>query len=206
MVPKFLGGWGLKNIFLFAKALATKGGWRLIHLESIWMQVIIHKYLAPKMVEEWIRNPKKTHAGGSVIWKAVVKSFNLIGPNLAWNVGNGRCVWIGVDPWVGCTQKHILPAHTVASLRERNIIYLHQLAILGLQDIWVRSWRQASFLDLDEQDGGELACYIGELNRSLLQLRDREDELIWDVDPCGRYTPKSGYLKLSADGILREPV
>ena len=26
-VPKGLGGWGLKNIFLFAKALSAKGGW-----------------------------------------------------------------------------------------------------------------------------------------------------------------------------------
>jgi len=25
--PKALGGWGSKNIFLFSKALAAKGGW-----------------------------------------------------------------------------------------------------------------------------------------------------------------------------------
>ena len=25
--PKYLGGWGLKNIFFFAEALSTKGGW-----------------------------------------------------------------------------------------------------------------------------------------------------------------------------------
>jgi hypothetical protein len=29
-VPKTLGGWGLKNIFLFTKALAAKSSWRLI--------------------------------------------------------------------------------------------------------------------------------------------------------------------------------
>ena len=27
VVPKGLGGWWLKNIFLFTKALAAKGGW-----------------------------------------------------------------------------------------------------------------------------------------------------------------------------------
>ena len=41
---------------------------------------------------------------------------------------------------------------------------------------------------------------------ALIQLRDRVDELVWDVDPSGRYTPKGGYLKLSVDGLLKDPV
>ena len=89
MVPKGLGGWGLKNIFLFAKALATKGGCRLIYSESLWTQFIIHKYLSLETVEEWIQNPRKTHAGGSVIWKVVVKYFELIRSNSrgTWKMG-----------------------------------------------------------------------------------------------------------------------
>ena len=58
-------------------------------------------------------------------------------------------------------------------------------------------------IDLDE---GELAHYIGYLNKALIQLRDREDEIIWDVDPLDSYTPKVGYLKLSADGLQRDHV
>ena len=45
-VPKGLGGWGLKNIFLFAKSLTAKGGRILLKSESIWTHVMIHKYLA----------------------------------------------------------------------------------------------------------------------------------------------------------------
>jgi hypothetical protein len=29
-MPKYLGGWGLKNIFFFSKELVTKSVWRLI--------------------------------------------------------------------------------------------------------------------------------------------------------------------------------
>ena len=61
VVPKGLGGWGLKNVLLFAKSLAAKGGWRLLKLESIWTQAMIQEYLAPAMVEYWIRNPRKSH-------------------------------------------------------------------------------------------------------------------------------------------------
>lgn len=45
-LPKSMGGWGLKNIFHFSKALAAKGGWRLIKTSSLWTQVLSQKYLA----------------------------------------------------------------------------------------------------------------------------------------------------------------
>ena len=65
--PKSLGGWDLKNIFLFAKALAAKGGWHLIHSKHLWTRVMIEKYIAPDSVVDWIRNSQKGHKGGSVI-------------------------------------------------------------------------------------------------------------------------------------------
>ena len=91
-------GWGLNNIFLFAQALAAKGGWRLINTTSLWTQVITHKYIVSDSLEEWIRSPIKSHSRGSLIWKAVIRSFSVIEAHLAWNVGNGRKVRIGVDP------------------------------------------------------------------------------------------------------------
>ena len=65
---------------------------------------MIKKYLAPESIEDWIRNSRKSHVVGSVIWKEVVKYFNVIESNLSWNVENGILFWIGVDPWVGYTQ------------------------------------------------------------------------------------------------------
>ena len=111
MVAKGLGGWSLKNIFLFVKSLASKGGWILIKYENLWMDVMIHKYLALDSVEDWIRNPRKSYAGGSVIWKDVVQSFGVIESKLAWNAGDGRQFRIGEDPWAHSTQQHKLPTY-----------------------------------------------------------------------------------------------
>ena len=38
---KALGGWGLKNIFLFSKSLAAKSVWRLISTKKLWTKVVI---------------------------------------------------------------------------------------------------------------------------------------------------------------------
>ena len=39
-VPKGLGGYGLKNIFIFSLSLAPNGGWRLITSVSLRTKVI----------------------------------------------------------------------------------------------------------------------------------------------------------------------
>ena len=87
-----MGGWGLKNIFIFEKALAAKGGRRLIHAENLWTRVMIEKYIAPDSVVDWIRIPQKCHKGGSIISKAMIISFSVIEDNLVWKVGDGRRV------------------------------------------------------------------------------------------------------------------
>ena len=76
----------------------------MLKTSSLWTRVIKQKYLHGVTLAEWIRVPRKLHIGGSVIWKAIVKSFHLIENNLAWDIGNGKNVLIGRDPWVGCTQ------------------------------------------------------------------------------------------------------
>ena len=87
-VPKGLGGWGLENIFIFAKYLVAKGGWIILKMENLWAHVMIQKYISLDSMEDWIRRLEKTHVGGSIFWKAVVKSFDVIGNGLAWRVGN----------------------------------------------------------------------------------------------------------------------
>lgn len=40
-LPKSVGGWGIKNIFHFEKALAAKSLWRGLFKKGIWKDVII---------------------------------------------------------------------------------------------------------------------------------------------------------------------
>ena len=45
--PKYLGGWGLKVPALFAKALAEKSVWNIIHGSGLWVKIAIQKYVWP---------------------------------------------------------------------------------------------------------------------------------------------------------------
>lgn len=87
--PKALGDWGLKNTFLFSKSVASKMGWTLISITSLWTTVISQNYIAPRSILEWIRDPNKTYKGGSIIWKELITSFGIIGDGLALKVENG---------------------------------------------------------------------------------------------------------------------
>ena len=48
---------------------------------------------------DWIRWDSKHSRGGSIIWKALIQAFKVIGNGLAWRVGNGQQFIIGKDPW-----------------------------------------------------------------------------------------------------------
>ena len=91
--PKELGGWGIKNLELFNKALAAKTMWRCIqNPESLWGRVIISKYYPGNNITEWMRSPEKTHKNGSIGWKAMTLAYPLIGKWIAWKIGNGSQV------------------------------------------------------------------------------------------------------------------
>ena len=121
VVPKGLGGWGLKKNFHFAKSLAAKGSWRILQMDNLWTYVMIQKYIEPFSLEYWIRRSDKTHAGGSIFCKVVVKSFDVIGVGLAWCVKNGRKIRVGEDLWAGCLQQHLLLENTIPELRNAGI-------------------------------------------------------------------------------------
>jgi hypothetical protein len=57
--PKKTGGWGIKNIFSFGKALAAKSLWRCLMVPGLWHEVTFKKYLKKKTVIEWFRQGRK---------------------------------------------------------------------------------------------------------------------------------------------------
>ena len=46
--------------------------------------------------------------------------------------------------------------------------------------------------------------YTEALGDEHIHLLDKEDELVWDFDPSGEYTPRSGYIHLSVDVFNKE--
>jgi hypothetical protein len=75
----------------------------------VWAQVIKDKYIALDTMEEWVRNHVKRIQNASIIWKAIITTFPLVGNWLVWHVGKGDKVQIGLDPWIKSRGFHRLP-------------------------------------------------------------------------------------------------
>jgi hypothetical protein len=131
-----MGGWGMKNICLFSKALASKGGWRILNSTSLWTKVIIQNYIAPIHLEVWIRSQQKSKKGALVIWKSILNTFPLIENGLAWKIGNGNHFRLGKDPWPGCEWNHLLTEQLIQHLHSLGFIYLNSLADSNRSTLW----------------------------------------------------------------------
>jgi hypothetical protein len=197
--PKLLGGWGLKNIHNFSKALAAKVGWRLITTESLWTKVVHQKYISP--IPCWIgsegqtRRPKFAQLFGNLI-----KIFSyVISQGLAWRVGRGTKVRIGQDPWPGSNMAHLLPQPVIEALQDKGFIHMDQVADRNRTTVWGKEWQGDLQLGLDEEFVEAWNSYTRALKLGHIQLTDKEDELVWKHSPFRLYTPKEGYTQIHLD-------
>jgi len=58
---------------------------------------MMHKYIKPPSLEDWIRIIRKTTRRGSIIWKAMIGANPTIENNLASLIGNEEKVRICTD-------------------------------------------------------------------------------------------------------------
>jgi hypothetical protein len=56
----------------------------------------------------------------------------LIGNRLAWAIGNGKQVRIGVDPWVGLGESYKLLEHLISMLHDNGIFALSDVALVSM--------------------------------------------------------------------------
>jgi hypothetical protein len=54
--------------------------------EGLWGKIMNAKYIALDSMEDYIQKRLKVWGGGSIIWKALVKAFPLLGKWLVWNI------------------------------------------------------------------------------------------------------------------------
>jgi hypothetical protein len=181
----------LKNIFLFSKALAEKGGWRLLNSSSIWTRVVVKKYIELIPLETWIRSPQKSLKGSSMFWKAVIIAFLVIENRLAWNIGNGQRFRLGTNPWTGCEGQHILSHQLINHLRTIGFNTLNKLVEPRLTTNWSQVWNSASLLGLEYEEVSDMDRYLKFLKKTQIRLKDCEDEIILYTMPSGIYTPVS---------------
>jgi len=111
--------------------------------------------------------------------------FPLIGNGLAWKIGNGHLVHIGVDPCPGSDVSHVLPQNIITSLQEQGIFILNQVVDPLFTTIWSLGWKSTISLGLEGVEGRLWEMYTGSLQSSHIHLVTRKDELIWDHAPTG---------------------
>jgi len=131
----------------------------------------------------------------------MVTSFNLISEGLVWRVGNGRNLCIGSNSWLGSGQNHMLPAHLILHLRDRGFSCLVHVVDPNTTSI---GWYSVAYLGLDVENLEHWDRYTMSLRDSHIRLVEKDDELIWNLDDTGVYTPKQGYDILSQDMNNRE--
>lgn len=95
MKPKMYGGWGLKDLVSFGRALLMKSLWRGIMTKGIWSEILRYKYLKEKGMEDLLKVGWNNTKGASTIWNG----FKQIWPNftcfLKWKFGDGGKILIG---------------------------------------------------------------------------------------------------------------
>jgi len=194
--PKRWGGWGIKRLDLFSRALAAKLGWQLLTTEGLWTRVAYAEYIKPLNVLDWICTQHGTNHNISIIWKAVISTLPLLREGLTWRIKAGNAVRIGQDPWVGCGNTHRLSAGLIRHLNDRGITNIMHIGDLANSTFLQQAWISAQTLDIPTHWHAEWMAYTDALTQAHIRLTEGPDEIIWAFAKHGAYAPKLGYLKL----------
>eukprot|EP00253_Pinus_taeda_P025252 PITA_25252 len=195
-LPKRWGGWGIKRLALFSKALAAKLGWGLLTTNSLWTRVAYAKYIKPQAVLDWICMRQDNHHHISNIWRVVIDTLPLLREGITWRIKEGNAVRIGMDPWVGCGNTHRLHADLIRHLHDRGVTHIKHIGDRANSSFLHQAWLSARALELPQQWTNDWLAYTTTLTQAQIRLTEGPDEIIWAFAKNGFYTPKLGYLRL----------
>ena len=79
----------------------------------------------------------------------IITYFGLVDDWLSWKVGNGKSVWIGQDPWIGCTAFIQFMDCIINSLTNCGIFFLHQIRNNEFNNLR-KFWLSMAEIDLND--------------------------------------------------------
>jgi hypothetical protein len=126
--PKSLGGWGIRSLDWFSQALASKSLWRALFGIGLWSLTMHKKYLKGVNVIFWLRNENYRYPLASLFWRNLLLSVPFLKKWLAWSIGTGIRVLVGLDPFVGSGPSFKLSTSLIS--------HLHTFTIFSLADIY----------------------------------------------------------------------
>ena len=147
---------------------------------SLWHQVLISKYLKNQSIVAWFRGKKFTFRQASAIWKGFIHSLPWIGRCLAWQVGNGHDILLGIDPIIGTMYSSWLPSDLRDYLDDLGISTLSQAHnILPGQHHY---WYTTEDLNIDGDWKLLWENYTSSVESVKIRLSTRSDNLVWDYN------------------------
>jgi hypothetical protein len=93
----------------------------------MWINLVTQKYIYVECTLDWIRNPENKSFMCSIIWKATLSVFAVVGDGLTWCIGNGYKVHLGAYPWKGSEGHHLLLPDLIQVLHEKGYCHLNHV-------------------------------------------------------------------------------
>ena len=129
---------------------------------------------------EWLRGKNFCTHGGSVFWRGFLQTLPVLGRRLAWIVGDGHNICLGIDLIVGVDKSLSLPSDLldflvdldISSLASaRNTLpgphdYWYSAADLGISGEWKTAWENFTI----------------SMERCGLRLVSGMDSLVWSLN------------------------
>jgi hypothetical protein len=195
--PKSMGGWGLRNLPFFHRALSANTLWRILMKPGIWNRVIKAKYYPHLPVHLWIRSASVRSSIASHTWKHLLFSLPIILHWISWNPGNGFSIEIGRDALLGLGGRAFLSTKLLLHLHKKSIYFLYQISSTSDGHLG-NSWLNSVDLNLDSDLAIEWDGYTRLLTEAGICLQDRSDTFLWTGgDRSGLLTAKNVYSALA---------
>ena len=67
-----------------------------------------------------------------------------------WKIGTSATVRLGLDPWVGCKWRHLLPSYLIEKLHSIGVYSLKDIGVPGLTPLKEQGWISFEQLGLDD--------------------------------------------------------
>ena len=146
-------------------------------MDGLWHRVLTSKYLKNLSVVAWLRGKKFCSRGVFIIWKGFLQTLPWLGSNLAWQVGNGQDVLIGIDLIIGVPSSLSLPDGLRTFLEDLDITSLSQAhnTLPGTHHYWY------STKDLGIVGDWKVAweAFTRGLELCGIRLTSQSDTLLW---------------------------
>ena len=109
----------------------------------------------------------------------VLNSFHVVEEGIAWNIGNGSFVRLGVNSWLGCDHRYILLVHMVLNLSKKGFHTIHSIVVYNRSSIRGEGWLSNVEAGFEGADKDMWEAYVANLRNNNICLQVCNDKLVW---------------------------